>query len=174
VAVVAVTGDGVEVTEPRHIFHSAGAAWSESAGGTSGALWGSALAAMGNALSDSGDADPDALVAGVRRGAEAILRLGGATPGDKTMVDSLVPFVDALTTARAAGASLSDAWAGASAAAATAAEATSQIVARRGRARTHGERSLGHPDPGATSFALLMAAVAAELALPTSMTGELS
>ena len=128
---------------------------------------------MGNALSDSGDADPDALVAGVRRGAEAILRLGGATPGDKTMVDSLVPFVDALTTARAAGASLSDAWAGASAAAATAAEATSQIVARRGRARTHGERSLGHPDPGATSFALLMAAVAAELALPTSMTGEL-
>ena len=158
----------------RTLLARAGAAWSESAGGTSGALWGSALAAMGNALSDSGDADPDALVAGVRRGAEAILRLGGATPGDKTMVDSLVPFVDALTTARAAGASLSDAWAGASAAAATAAEATSQIVARRGRARTHGERSLGHPDPGATSFALLMAAVAAELALPTSMTGELS
>jgi len=129
---------------------------------------------MGNALSDSGGADPDVLVAGMRQGAEAILRLGGATAGDKTMVDALVPFVDALATARASGASLSDAWADASAAAATAAEATSQIVARRGRARTHGEHSLGHPDPGATSFALLMAAVAAEIAPPTPVTGDLT
>jgi len=158
----------------RTLLVRAGAAWSESAGGTSGALWGAALTAMGNALSDSGDADPDALVAAVRQGAEAIFRLGGATSGDKTMVDSLVPFVDALATARASGASLSDAWADAAAAAATAAEATSQIVARRGRARTHGEHSLGHPDPGATSFALLMAAVAAELAPSTPVTGELT
>jgi len=157
----------------RTLLVRAGAAWSEGAGGTSGALWGAALTAMGNALSDSTGADPDALVAGVRQGAEAILRLGGAAEGDKTMVDALVPFVDALATARASGASLSDAWAAASTAAATAAEATSQIIARRGRARTHGEHSLGHPDPGATSFALLMAAVAAEIASSTPETGEL-
>jgi len=151
----------------RTLLVQVGAAWSESAGGTSGALWGSALVAMGNALSDSDDADADALVAAVARGADAILRLGGAEPGDKTMVDALVPFVDALAAGRERGASLGDAWVEAAAVAASAADATAQIVARRGRARTHGEHSLGHPDPGATSFALLMAAVAANLAHPT-------
>lgn len=156
----------------RTLLARAGAAWSESAGGTSGALWGSALAAMGSALSDTADADADALVAAVAQGADAILRLGGAAPGDKTMVDALVPFVEAITAARAVGVSLGDAWTDAAGAAATAAEATARIVARRGRARTHGDHSLGHPDPGATSFALLMAAVAAELTRPT-VNGEL-
>ena len=160
----------------------AGGAWSENAGGTSGALWGSALAAMGHALSDSAGASPDEVVTAVRAGIDAIVRLGGATPGDKTMVDALVPFIDTLTTSRAGGASLPEAWATASAAAALAAEATALITARRGRARTHGEHSLGHADPGATSFALLMAAVAPRPAdadptdptLPTSLTGALS
>lgn len=160
----------------------AGGAWSESAGGTSGALWGSALVAMGNALSDSDGAGPDELVTAVRAGIDAIVQLGGATPGDKTMVDALVPFIDTLTTSRADGASLPEAWAAASAAAARAAEATALITARRGRARTHGEHSLGHADPGATSFALLMAAVAPRHAdadptdptPPTPLTGALS
>jgi len=159
----------------------AGGAWSESAGGTSGALWGSALTAMGNSLSDTGRVSPDELVAAVRAGTDAIVRLGGATPGDKTMVDALVPFIDTLTASRAGGASLPEAWAAASAAAALAAEATALITARRGRARTHGEHSLGHPDPGATSFALLMAAVAprpqgddADPTPPISLTGALS
>jgi dihydroxyacetone kinase len=150
----------------------AGGAWSESAGGTSGALWGSALTAMGNALSDTAGANPDQLVAAVRAGTDAIVRLGGATPGDKTMVDALVPFIDTLTNSRAGGASLPEAWAAASAAAALAAEATALIMAKRGRARTHGEHSVGHPDPGATSFALLMSAVAPTLS--TSQTGAIS
>ncbi|MCR6493687.1 dihydroxyacetone kinase family protein [Cellulomonas sp. P24] len=158
----------------RTLLVRAGAAWSEGAGGTSGALWGAALTAMGNALSDTDGADPDALVAGVHQAADAILRLGGATAGDKTMVDALVPFDETLAAERASGASLGDAWTAAAAAAATAAEATARIVARRGRARTHGEHSLGHPDPGATSFALLMAAVAAEIDPPTPESGDLS
>ena len=138
----------------------AGGAWSESAGGTSGALWGAALTAMGNALSDTARVSPDEFVAAVHAGIDAIVRLGGATPGDKTMVDALVPFIDTLTASSAVGASLSEAWAAASVAATEAAEATAEFTAKRGRARTHGEHSLGHPDPGATSFALLMAAVA--------------
>jgi dihydroxyacetone kinase len=160
----------------------AGGAWSENAGGTSGALWGSALTAMGNALSDAAGASPDELITAVRAGADAIVRLGGATPGDKTMVDALAPFIDTLMTSRAGGASLPEAWATAVAAAALAAEATALITAKRGRARTHGEHSLGHADPGATSFALLVAAVAPRPAdvdhtdpiLPTSPTGALS
>ncbi|CAN5384536.1 dihydroxyacetone kinase family protein [soil metagenome] len=160
----------------------AGGAWSESAGGTSGALWGAALAAMGAALSDSGGAHEDELVAAVRAGTDAIVRLGGAAPGDKTMVDAIVPFIDTLTTSRAGGASLPEAWAAATDAAAAAAESTALITAKRGRARTHGEHSLGHADPGAMSFALLMAAVApvpadadqADPTSPTSLTGVLS
>lgn len=156
----------------RTLLVKAGQAWSESAGGTSGALWGAALEAMGNSLSDSVGASPDELVTGVRAGTDAILRIGGATPGDKTMVDAIVPFIETLTTSRAGGVSLPESWATATAAAHAAAEATALITAKRGRARTHGERSLGHPDPGATSFVLLMAAVG--LAQSTSLTGAQS
>jgi dihydroxyacetone kinase len=164
----------------RTVLVRAGSAWSESAGGTSGALWGSALTAMGNSLTDTASVSSAELVAAVHAGTDAIVRLGGATPGDKTMVDALVPFIDTLTASSAGGVSLSEAWAAAVAAATEAAEATAHITARRGRARTHGEHSLGHPDPGATSFALLMAAVAPRPEgagvdlIATSLTGELA
>jgi dihydroxyacetone kinase len=95
------------------------------------------------------------------------------------MVDAIVPFIDTLTTAHAGGASLLEAWAQATTVADAAAEATALITAKRGRARTHGEHSLGHADPGATSFVLLMAAVTpgpvvpdlTVLSQPTSLTG---
>lgn len=137
----------------------AGAAWAESAGGTSGALWGAALTAVGGALSDDTDADEDQLVAAVLAGAAAITRLGGAERGDKTMVDALVPFADTLRAGHEQGLSLADAWARAASSAEDAARGTAALVARRGRSRVLGEKSLGTPDPGAVSLALLMTAV---------------
>jgi dihydroxyacetone kinase len=131
----------------------AGDAWSEAAGGTSGALWGAALTAFGGRLSDESGAE--AVTAGV----EAILRLGGAQVGDKTMVDAAVPFQTTLAEQFAAGAPLTAAWTAAAQVATEAAAATADIVAQRGRSRVLGEKSLGTPDPGATSFALLMTAV---------------
>ncbi|GAA3112729.1 hypothetical protein GCM10017687_26980 [Streptomyces echinatus] len=78
------------------------------------------------------------------------MKLGGAAPGDKTMIDALVPAVDALASGFAA----------ARTAAEEGAEATTPLQARKGRASYLGERSIGHQDPGATSSALLIAALA--------------
>jgi dihydroxyacetone kinase len=139
---------------------AAGEAWAAKAGGTSGALWGEMLRSAGTAVL-SGD-HPTSLrtVAGaVSAAVERLQAVGGAAPGDKTIVDAAVPFAAALQRAATAGEPLPSAWAAAAATARTAAEGTGRMVARRGRARPHAERSLGHPDPGATSFAHVVAAV---------------
>ncbi|WP_309080682.1 dihydroxyacetone kinase family protein [Zhihengliuella sp.] len=152
----------------RTLLARAGEAWSENAGGTSGALWGAALVATGAALTDDGGASSAEIVAAVDAGVSAVLDRGGASVGDKTMVDALVPFVDRLKESHARGLPLSEAWRLGAAAATDAAAETARIAARRGRARTHGEQSLGHPDPGATSFALLMTAAAEKLTNPAT------
>lgn len=147
----------------RTVLVRAGDAWAESAGGTSGALWGAALIAAGGALSDDSGADEATFVGAVLAGGDAITRLGGAKPGDKTMVDSLVPFVEVLRESTRDGLSLHDAWIRAAGAASTAAEATRSIVARLGRSRVLGEKSLGTPDPGAVSFAMMMEAIGSSI-----------
>lgn len=147
----------------RTLLRVAGDAWSEGAGGTSGALWGAALTATGAAVSDDEGATDAALVDALCAGADAVTRIGGAQVGDKTMVDALVPFRQTLARAFATDADLVAAWTTAAAAATTAAADTADLTARLGRARTHGEHSLGHPDPGATSFALVVAAAAVHL-----------
>jgi dihydroxyacetone kinase len=152
----------------RTTLSCAGAAWSEAAGGTSGALWGAGLSAAGAHLSDDHAATAEDVVAAVRQGVEAVVRIGGAKVGDKTMVDAMVPFAETLTAARAEGAGLWQSWSRAAAQATEAARLTADFVAGKGRARTHADRSLGHADPGATSFAALMTALAGEAAHPST------
>jgi D-erythrulose 4-kinase len=145
------------------VLVAAGDAWADRAGGTSGALWGAMLVAIGEALSDIGAPSADEIVAAVRAGADAITTQGGAHPGDKTMVDALLPFVDTLGSAVTAGSGIADAWHAAADAATAAADTTADMLPRLGRARPHAEKSLGTPDPGAVSFAVVMTAVAATL-----------
>ncbi|CAN5526903.1 L-erythrulose 1-kinase [soil metagenome] len=139
----------------------AGEAWSDSAGGTSGALWGAALTAAGGVYSDtergSEQHTVDALIAGV----DAVMRLGGAEPGDKTMVDAAVPFRDAL--AGGFEGEAGPAIASAARAAREAADQTADMKAALGRARVLGEKSVGTPDPGALSFSILMNALGEHL-----------
>ncbi len=142
----------------RGVLSRAGAAWSESAGGTSGALWGAALNACGSALGDSGSIGPEAVSAGAGAALDAVVRLGGAAPGDKTLVDAAAPFVDRLVRTLA-DLGPARAWAEASEAARQAADATASIPARLGRARAHGDNSLGTPDAGAVSFSLIVTAL---------------
>ncbi|GHS84777.1 erythrulose kinase [Actinomycetota bacterium] len=153
---------GVELRDQgvgiRSVLLGAGAAWSEGAGGTSGALWGAMLTAAGASLSDQAPPQPRDAVTAVLAAADAVLRLGGARPGDKTLVDALAPFADTLAARWAQDVPLAQAWRDAARAAADGADATAALSARLGRARTHGERSKGHRDPGAVSFALLVAA----------------
>ena len=143
----------------RTVLLHAGEAWAEEAGGTSGALWGAALTAAGGVFDDArpvADADVvQALIAGI----DAIVRLGGARPGDKTMVDAALPFRDALEAEFAATSDAAGSILKAAAVAREAAEATADITSRRGRSRILGEKSLGTPDPGAYSFSVLMDAL---------------
>jgi dihydroxyacetone kinase len=139
----------------------AGQAWADSAGGTSGALWGAALTSAGGAFSDTEGGSDQRVVDAVSAGIDAVLRLGGAKPGDKTMVDAAVPFRDAL--AEAFDSEAGRAITAAARVAREAAENTADISARLGRARVLGEKSLGTPDPGARSFSLLMTALGEHL-----------
>ena len=134
---------------------AAGDAWADRAGGTSGAIWGLLLRAWSNALSDDAAIDDAAAVRGARLALEGVTRLGRARVGDKTLVDALVPFVETLESSAAAGEPLKSAWSAAAAAAKAAADATAQLTPKLGRARPLVERSLGHPDAGAVSLALV-------------------
>ncbi|ROS32664.1 dihydroxyacetone kinase family protein [Curtobacterium sp. PhB78] len=141
----------------------AGDAWSDKAGGTSGAIWGAALEALGRVLGDDERPTAAAVQSAVHAATEAVLAFG-AVPGDKTMVDAIVPFDQVLTDRVAAGDDLVRAWSAASAAATAAADATADLLPKMGRARTHGEDAVGTPDAGAISFSLITAAVLATLA----------
>ncbi|NLP85254.1 dihydroxyacetone kinase family protein [Microbacterium sp. CFH 90308] len=143
---------------------AAGDAWSEKAGGTSGALWGAMLRAIGRAL-DHDDADLRHAVADAARAAlDAVTSRGGAHVGDKTMVDALDPFARTLAArldaGAGAGAEIGAALHAAARAATEAAAATSGLRPALGRARPLAEKSLGHPDAGATSLALIATAIA--------------
>ncbi|UYN83448.1 MAG: dihydroxyacetone kinase family protein [Microcella sp.] len=137
-------------------LQAAAEAWSDRAGGTSGALWGAILRSLAP-LVEHGSLST-MLDDAARAAVSAVSDLGGAVVGDKTMLDSMVPWRDAIlaSTGGSAAATLHTA----ADAAASAAASTSALTPQRGRARPLAERSLGHADPGAQSFALIAAALA--------------
>ncbi|WP_018157983.1 dihydroxyacetone kinase family protein [Demetria terragena] len=138
------------------VLSSAGRAWAERAGGTSGVLWGSALEAMGRSLTDDRESHSDNDIAdSIAAFTDAISELGRAEVGDKTMLDSMTPFVSTLKK-RVGEVGLAPAWVEAAAESTQAATATADLRPKVGRARPLAEKSLGHPDAGATSFALLV------------------
>lgn len=143
---------------------SAGDAWAEQAGGTSGVLWGAALRALGDRLGDDAVPAADDLVDAAAEFARTVRHLGRVELGDKTMLDAIVPAVEAFTESVAQGTSPVPALQHAASVAGTAAERTAALRPRVGRARPLAERSVGHPDPGAVSFALVLRVVADHLA----------
>jgi dihydroxyacetone kinase len=148
---------------PNAVLGAAGDAWADKAGGTSGVLRGAALGAMGRRLGDSGKPEANTIAAGVRDGYDSLTKLGGAKPGDKTMLDALLPFSESLSAAVAAGEPLFAAWTRAAKESEQAAQATAQLRPQVGRARPLAERSLGTPDAGAVSMALCLRTVASVL-----------
>lgn len=134
-------------------------AWSDQSGGTSGAIWGVILRSLSESASDDRAMKISDLAAGLQSAALAVRKFGDAEPGDKTIVDSLNPLSEEFASAVAAGADPVDAWRQATEAAEGAAEKTSQMAARTGRSKKHGEKSVGTPDPGALSLALIARAI---------------
>ncbi|MER7913552.1 dihydroxyacetone kinase subunit DhaL [Streptomyces sp. NPDC096068] len=136
---------------PGAVLTTAGRQLISTVGGASGPLYGTLLRRAGKALGDDGRVGRERLAEALGAGVAAVSQLGGARVGDKTMLDALVPAVEALP----------ESFAAARAAAEEGALATVPLRARKGRASYLGERSVGHQDPGATSSALLFAALAA-------------
>ena len=143
------------------LLFRAGDAWAERAGGTSGALWGMAIGAAARLLDDQSCPGQDVAVRAASEAIDAIVSLGGAEVGDKTMVDAAIPFRDVLVSVE--GKDLGPVWAEAVAAAEEAARGTAEFAAKRGRSRTHADKSIGTPDPGAVSFAMVVAVLRAHV-----------
>jgi dihydroxyacetone kinase len=146
----------------REVLMAAGEEWSERAGGTSGALWSAALMALASSLRSRGSYGAADLVRAVTAARDAIVGLGQAELGDKTVVDALNPFVEVLSLEIAQGNEVPAALRTSAEAATNAAAATAALRPRKGRARPLAERSVGSPDPGAVSFALIVTALAAQ------------
>lgn len=154
------------------VLRRAADAWADRAGGTSGALWGVGLLALADALPADDRVTLAHLVAGITAARDEVMAVGGARVGDKTLVDALHPAVEALAAAAADGASAAEVWQATVLAAREGAAATENIPARRGRARVLGDKSLGVPDPGATSLVLILGEAGAELGIPAPANPE--
>ena len=137
----------------------AGTEWAARAGGTSGVLWGAALVALGRVVGDSSAPSSVDMGAALQASRTELERLGKATLGDKTMLDVLIPFADAFSSAAARGSDLVNGWREASDVARDAAESTASLTPKVGRARPLAARSVGHRDPGAVSLSLAIDAV---------------
>jgi len=139
------------------LFKTAGMTLVSTVGGSSGPLYGTFFLRMGAGVGAVASIDAAALGAALRAGVEGVAQRGKAEPGDKTMLDAMLPALDAFD---GAGGDLAAAAAAASSAADAARDATAPLQARKGRASYLGERSVGHIDPGAASAALLFTALA--------------
>ncbi|MGC4915490.1 dihydroxyacetone kinase subunit DhaL [Streptomyces albogriseolus] len=134
---------------PGAVLTQSGRLLVSTVGGASGPLYGTLLRRTGKTLGEAAEVDRQQFAEALRAGVDAVMKLGGAAAGDKTMIDALLPAVDAL----------GESFAAARDAAREGAVATTPMLARKGRASYLGERSIGHQDPGATSSALLISAL---------------
>lgn len=141
----------------------AGDAWSNRAGGTSGALWGVILRSLGGALSDEAKPDVAAIAGGLAAALRGVTDLGKAQLGDKTLVDVLHPISVSMDSSASRNLSMVAAWNAAADVADAAAQATGNLLPKIGRARPHAEKSIGTPDPGAVSMALIVRSIAVSL-----------
>ena len=146
------------------LLKSIGMTLVSSVGGAAGPLYGTLFLAMGTAAGEASELPLAAWAATLDAGVTGVRARGKAEPGDKTMLDALLPAVEALKSAAASGLSLEAALQSSAAAAQQGMTATVALVARKGRASYLGERSAGHQDPGATSSWLLLQTAAEALA----------
>jgi len=149
-----------EQPDPGSVLKTVAMALVSSVGGAAGPLYGTLFLQMGTALAGQSEVDLPAYAVAWRKGVEGVQSRGKAVAGDKTMVDALLPAVDALEQAS----NLSGGLRSAASAAEQGMHATTPLIARKGRASYLGERSKDHQDPGATSTYYLFKSAAEALA----------
>jgi len=149
---------------PGRVLTTAGGTLVSTVGGASGPLWGTALRRAGRTLGDSETFGSEELATALDAALAGVVELGAAHEGDKTMVDALAPAIRTLKQRLADGETIAAALAAASEAGEEGMRATVPLQASKGRASYLGERSIGHQDPGATSTALILGALAQSVA----------
>ncbi len=153
--VVLADWDDLDRSDTTTFLRKVGVIITSRIGGTSGPIWGTAFMRAGGAVADAERIGGDEVVAMLRAAIEGIKQRGQSDVGDKTLLDSLVPATDVLEERMAAGDDPAAALARAAEAAREAADATSSMLALRGRASYTGERSIGSPDAGAVGVAVM-------------------
>jgi dihydroxyacetone kinase-like protein len=151
--------DGMDGGDIGADLKAVGMALVSSVGGAAGPLYGTLFLQMGSATAGKDELDLGGWTAAVEAGVKGVQARGKAEPGDKTMIDALLPAIDALRD----GGELGEALERSAAAAEEGMKATIPMEARKGRASYLGPRSVGHQDPGATSSYLLLRAAAETL-----------
>ena len=151
--------DGSEALPPGRLLVTAGSTLVSTVGGASGPLWGTALRRAGRSLGDAEEFDGPELADALDAALAGVVELGAAAEGEKTMVDTLAPALRAFRQELDSGASVAVALTAAREAGDKGMRATTPMQAAKGRASYLGERSIGHQDPGATSTALILAAL---------------
>jgi dihydroxyacetone kinase-like protein len=146
--------------DPRSVFQNVATVLIKTMGGSSGPLLGTFFLRAGAACAGKSELAPADVVAMFQAGVEGLQQRGKAELGDKTMLDALIPAVDAMRGSLQAGNGLTEILDRGAAAAETGMRATIPMQARKGRGSYLGERSVGHQDAGATGAHLLLKAAA--------------
>ncbi|MDQ2895123.1 MAG: dihydroxyacetone kinase subunit DhaL [Actinomycetota bacterium] len=152
--------DHAQPIDPGAVLSTVAMALISNVGGAAGPLYGTLLLQMGNAMSGMSEVDLVGFADAWRNGLEGVQARGKAQSGDKTMIDALIPAIEALQEASDLDDGLRDAVQGAE----QGMKATIPLIARKGRASYLGERSRDHQDPGATSTYYLFKSAAVALA----------
>ena len=161
---VAAELEGLPSDCPAALLDHVSAIVRRSIGGTSGPVSAALFLGMATHLATiEGEIGLPDWTAAVEAGCASIRQIGGAERGDRTMLDALLPAVEALAEAHREGASAPRALRAAADAAMAGADATAEVAAALGRASYLGARAIGHPDPGARAVALVLRAMAKRL-----------
>ena len=145
---------------PHDLFHACGLCLVKSMGGSSGVLFGTLLIGGLDEIRGKSSLDSRELSALFAGGIGAVMRRGKAKPGDKTMVDALVPARARMQEAAARGCGIEELFRAAEAGALEGVEATKGMLPRLGRSKNFREQALGWPDPGAISVSVLFRGLA--------------
>jgi phosphoenolpyruvate---glycerone phosphotransferase subunit DhaL len=151
--------DAADQADPGAVLKTVAMALVSSVGGAAGPLYGTLFLQMGTAMAGKDDVDLAGWTEAWRKGLEGVQSRGKAEPQDKTMVDALIPAIEALEQASDLDSGLRAAAEGAE----KGMRATTPLIARKGRASYLGERSKDHQDPGATSTYYLFKSAAEAL-----------
>lgn len=145
------------------VLKTAGMTLVSAVGGSAGPLYGTAFMKAGMVMADKKTMDMSDFLSCINAAVEGVMMRGRAVQGEKTMLDAMIPALQAMEKANSEGASAKATVEAGAAAAMSGVEYTKTIPATKGRASYIGERSIGHQDPGATSFAYLLDVVAKAL-----------